>query len=66
MVKVGSIWKDKDCNTFRVINIVNVKGNDWVYYRKEKSSTDQENREFSCYLESFVSRFTPYNNYQND
>lgn len=66
MVKVGSIWKDKECNTFRVIDVVNIKGKEWVYYRKEKYSSDQENREFSCYLESFVSRFTPYNNYQND
>jgi hypothetical protein len=63
MVKVGSRWKDIDYNTYIVINVITIAGKDWVYYRKEKASPEQENREFSCYAESFVRRFTPYENY---
>lgn len=63
MVTVGSIWKDSEYTNYVVINLVTINGKDWVFYRKEKAVPENENREFSCYVESFVRRFTPYDNY---
>ena len=56
-VKQGSLWSGGD-KKFRVINIVEADGHTWVHYRDELKGWDQSQaKEYSCYLESFVSRF---------
>lgn len=52
----GSIWRSHDGRTFQVINEVIVEGNEWVHYRRIDGEYD-EPKEFSCYKESFLSRF---------
>ena len=51
----GSRWTAYNGNVFRVISTTLLEGNTWVYYVKENSTTPQE---YSCYVESFLSRFT--------
>jgi hypothetical protein len=50
--KRGSIWGSADMIKFRVIEIVYADDNVWVHYLR---LTD--NKEFSCFVDSFVSRF---------
>lgn len=58
MVKEGSRWCSSDGKIFHVLHVVELEGHTWVHYILETS--DQNiNKEFSCYEESFVSRFTP-------
>ena len=52
-VKIGSKWWGSNNQHFVVTNISNDNTNTWIHY-KELNST----KEFSCYLESFLSRFT--------
>ena len=54
MVKQGSRWTDNNGKVFYVIDVVQIEGHVWVYYRNE--SKDNPN-EYSCYIESFLSRF---------
>ena len=49
----GSRWKGND-DLFQVIEVVLVEDHTWVYYRRERDSL-----EFSCWVESFLSRFSP-------
>ena len=51
--KEGSKWASID-NIFVVIHTIEIEGHTWVHYRKESS-----NQEYSCYVESFLARFTP-------
>jgi hypothetical protein len=53
-VKAGSVWEGSDRKQFIVLNTIEKEGQVWVHYRE--NGKDQ-NREYSCYLESFVSRF---------
>ena len=55
MVKAGSKWSGNEGNIFRVIQVVELDGHTWIHYIKE--NTTEENREYSCYEESFLSRF---------
>ena len=57
MIKQGSTWEGSDGKVFVVISTTNIDGEDWVYYRTEKPQDHMPN-EFSCYEESFLSRFT--------
>ena len=62
-VKDGSRWHDGKGHVFHVLSIKQIEEHTWVHYRREdnKLTMDQlpgEN-EYSCYLESFVSRFNP-------
>lgn len=57
-IQNGSRWSGNDGKVFIVINTINVDGHDWIYYRSEKP-VDHLPKEFSCYTESFLSRFTP-------
>ena len=59
MTKVcnGSRWWGSDGRVFVVIGTMLVEGKSWVYYRPEKPA-DHLPSEFSCYEESFLSRFT--------
>lgn len=56
-IERGSIWTSYDGRTFQVITEAVVEGNNWVHYRRIDSYYD-EPKEFSCYKESFLSRFT--------
>jgi len=60
MVKVGSKWVGVS-DTFRVIHVVELEGHTWIHYIKENASEDS-NREYSCYEESFLSRFREHTN----
>ena len=56
MIERGSIWSSPDGRTFQVISEIEVEGNKWVHYRRIDSEYN-EPKEFSCYTESFLSRF---------
>lgn len=56
MVKAGSKWSGNEENVFRVIQVVELDGHTWIHYIKENTPEDS-NREYSCYEESFLSRF---------
>jgi hypothetical protein len=57
MVTEGSKWTGVTGNDkFHVIHVVELNGHTWIHYIKENAPEDTT-REFSCYLESFLSRF---------
>lgn len=56
MVKVGTRWWGQDGKKFVVIHVIEQEGHTWVHYRDDRRD---EPREYSCYLESFLSRFSP-------
>ena len=59
MVKEGSKWTGASDNIkFHVIHVIEIDGHTWVHYIKDNAPEDS-NREYSCYLESFLSRFRP-------
>jgi hypothetical protein len=58
MVKQGSKWWAENGKTFQVINVIEVDNHTWVYYRDLKK-VNEEYKEYSCYIESFLQRFTP-------
>ena len=53
IVKEGSKWTSTE-DSFVVLHTVEIDDHIWVHYRKENNE-----REYSCYLESFLERFTP-------
>lgn len=50
--KDGSRWTGGKGPTFRVLHTIKTNGNTWVHFIKENDAT-----EYSCFLESFLSRF---------
>jgi hypothetical protein len=59
MIKNGSIWASSDRTKFIVIHTIELDGKNWVHYRlHDPSKAALECKEYSCYEESFVSRFT--------
>jgi hypothetical protein len=58
MVKQGSKWGTGNGKIFQVINVIEVDEHTWVYYRDIKV-INEEIKEYSCYIESFLQRFTP-------
>jgi hypothetical protein len=56
-IERGSIWSGTDGRTFQVITEAVVEGKDWIHYRRIDHESE-EPKEFSCYKESFLSRFT--------
>jgi hypothetical protein len=56
MVKVGSKWVGNENNIFRVIHVIELDDHTWIHYIKDNAPEDL-NREYSCYEESFLSRF---------
>ena len=58
MIREGSKWNGGDHKIFRVLHTIEVEGHTWVHYIKDNAPED-ETREYSCYQESFLSRFTP-------
>lgn len=59
MVKNGSKWGSSDGKIFQVINTVEIDNHTWIYYRNFNISPESECKEYSCYVESFLQRFTP-------
>jgi hypothetical protein len=55
-VTVGSRWWTAQSERFVVIAVIEQEGNTWVHYRNDKNKETPE--EYSCYLESFLSRFS--------
>jgi len=55
-VKEGTRWSSSDGNVFHVMNVVEVDGHTWVHYEQDNVP---ESRTFSCWVESFVGRFSP-------
>lgn len=59
MVKVGSIWRTAEGKQFMVLGVVEAEGHTWVHYREHVAKKPTlECKEYSCYEESFVSRFS--------
>jgi len=56
MVKEGSRWWSVDGKKFHVIHRVEIEGKIWIHYLLENG---ENSIEFSCYEESFLSRFLP-------
>jgi hypothetical protein len=56
MVKEGSKWLGSGSDRFHVIHVIELDGHTWVHYIKENAPEDS-NREYSCYIESFLQRF---------
>lgn len=60
-VKEGSRWSSSDGRVFHVMSLVEVDGHTWVHYEQDDIN---ESRTFSCWIESFIMRFTPILNDQ--
>ena len=58
MIKEGSKWDGGNGKIFRIIQIVEVEGHIWIHYINDHLPESQ-NREYSCYQESFEARFRP-------
>jgi len=58
MVKVGSKWWSVNGKVFHVIQRVVIEDKVWIHYICENSDYETDNKEFSCYEESFLTRFT--------
>lgn len=58
MVKEGTKWSSIDGKVFHVLHVVEIEGNTWVHYILETKDANVT-KEFSCYQESFLSRFSP-------
>jgi hypothetical protein len=54
-VTVGSRWWAGGDEQFVVITVIEQEGHTWVYYRNNNGNGPS--KEYSCYLESFLSRF---------
>lgn len=59
MIKEGSRWSGNDRDVFVVLHTIEQDGHTWVHYRSEKIFENGTPREYSCYQESFESRFRP-------
>ncbi len=57
-IKIGSRWNSSDSKVFTVIGTMIIEGKTWVYYRSENPK-DHTPSEFSCFEESFLTRFRP-------
>lgn len=61
-VKAGSWWVGTNCKKFVVISVTKIDEHTWVHYRDD--SRTGEPREYSCYEESFIQRFSLFLNEQ--
>lgn len=60
-INVGTKWQGTGRTQFVVISVTEVDEHIWVHYRDDKGT-----REYSCYKESFVQRYSPVlNEHQN-
>lgn len=60
-IKDGSRWWAGDDKKFVVLHTIEQEGKVWVHYRDEPANRFSTNgcREYSCYKESFLQRFSP-------
>jgi hypothetical protein len=61
IVETGSRWWDGRGTYFHVLDVLDIEGKTWVHYIKEGNMSHERlsgENEYSCYVESFVSRFT--------
>jgi hypothetical protein len=59
-VKPNTRWWDGNGAYFHILAVTNIEGKDWVHYIKEGDVREDRlpgENEYSCFLESFVSRF---------
>ena len=56
MIKQGSKWVGNGDTIFRVIQIIEIEDHTWIHYIKD-NAPEESTREYSCYEESFLSRF---------
>ena len=61
MIRQGSKWISDDGQKFHVIHVIELEGHTWIHYIKE-NAPEHSNREYSCYEESFLSRFREHTN----
>jgi hypothetical protein len=52
----GTKWWSTEGKKFHVIHRIELEGKIWIHYIREDKENSQE---YSCYEESFLSRFTP-------
>ena len=59
-VKEGSIWTASDQKEFQVVKTYHFNGKSWVHYREHSGPYYQTTnvKEYNCYLDAFVYRFT--------
>ncbi len=57
--ETGSLWQSSHSEHFRVIDVVDLEGHTWVHYCRASESRIEE---YSCYVESFLERFTEIKN----
>lgn len=55
----NSLWCDGQGQKFQILDVVDIEGKTWVHYINRTAPTSKE---YSCYAESFVSRFMPVPN----
>lgn len=55
LIKVDSSWSDGMGKKFHIIKVAELDGYLWIHYKQDRIV---EHKEFSCYLESFLERFT--------
>lgn len=59
-VEPGTIWLGTARERFQVIHVIeDEQGHVWIHYRRLESP---EPREYSCWQESFLQRFSPWVN----
>lgn len=51
----NTVWCDSQGKKFQVLDVVLVEGKTWVHYINRDA---EYTREYSCYAESFLSRFS--------
>lgn len=58
-VDEGSLWRTSEDKRFRVLKVIKIEDNVWVHYREESKKPKSKTTllEYSCYIESFLSRF---------
>lgn len=58
-VTPGSIWEGNAKERFIVIQLAEADGHTWVHYRQDLGIKARiaDCKEFSCYVESFLTRF---------
>jgi len=58
MLKIGSKWSSADGKIFVILGTIVLENKKWVHYRLLNSISHMP-ESFSCYEESFLSRFRP-------
>ena len=53
-IESGQVWVTIDRKEFRVVDVVDVDNHTWVHYINKETG-----QEYSCYKESFETRFNP-------